>query len=88
MRHPEIKANNFFMQQVGSGALERVDSLSLDRQDSLLGKRQSQLNLEEELMRIQVENQRQNELLKSESCFSRIKRIKRAHEELHKKCFD
>jgi hypothetical protein len=44
------------MQQVGSGALERVDSLSLDRQDSLLGKRQCQLNLEEELMRIQVEN--------------------------------
>jgi hypothetical protein len=29
-----------------------------------------------------------NEIYKSESCFSRIKRIKRAHEELHKACFD
>ncbi len=29
LRHPEIKLNNFFMQHVGSGALERTESLSL-----------------------------------------------------------
>ncbi len=77
LRHPEIKLNNFFMQHVGSGALERTESLSLQKQESLLGKR-AHLSLEEELIRIEVESQIWKEKSKSETCYERFKRIKRA----------
>lgn len=88
VRHPEMKVNNFFMQHVGSGALERTESLSLQKQESLLGKRSNALCLEEELMRIQVENQHWKEVSKTETCYERIKRIKTAQEEFHRKYFD
>jgi L-2-hydroxyglutarate oxidase LhgO len=51
-RHPEMRQNNFFMQHVGSGMLQREMSLTLQKQDSIIGKRGNALNLEEELHRI------------------------------------
>jgi hypothetical protein len=39
LRNPEMKVNNFFMQQVGAGELERTDSLTLQKKESILGKR-------------------------------------------------
>jgi hypothetical protein len=79
MRHPEIKQNNFFMQHVGSGMLERENSLTLQKQRSILGKRPSMMSLEEELQRIMIEGERYLEECKSETYYQRQQRIKLAH---------
>ena len=88
LRNPEMKVNNFFMQQVGAGELERTDSLTLQKKESILGKRPNTLSLEEELIKIKLEEEAWKEKSKSESCYQRIKRIKVRQEDFHKNFFN
>lgn len=86
MRHPEIKQNNFFMQHVGSGALQRESSLTLQKKDSLMQKPldSNSLTLEEELARINVIEQRFAEEQKTKTFYERQRRLIDANYEFSK----
>ncbi len=73
LRHPEMKQNTFFMQHVGSGALQRETSFNLQKQESLMAKNSdaNNLTLEDELTRIKVIEQRFLEESKSKTFYER-----------------